>query len=274
MDLHAELEQLTKNFSFDWYQKKLKEFKNPQKGYQSDTNKRIKKVAGFNTIVDEQTGDSYSEIAWEDIEETTIEEYCWFNEDQPEDRQIIRFGKKNYIDDASMIMDEFFKSLDEFIHKADIDLSINIINTTDSLMHENFIKLSSSHSDKGYINVCEYLRHRGSYSIRKRYEHKLQLFIFKDKGFPRLEFDLNKQQLSALIFLMYEAGFISKKERGLVGKYEFFEKYFYWTDPSNDMKCPLSDVRRIVSKFSNGERSNSVDEVMKRLKKAFDSYLD
>lgn len=274
MDLHTEIEKLTKKMSFDWYQKKLEEFKNPQKGYQPTTNTRLKKVAGFNTGIDEETGYTFSEIAWEETEEITIEEYCWYNDDQSGDRHIINIGKKIYVDDASMFMNEFFKSLDEFIHEADIDLSINIINTTDSLIHENIIKLSTNNSDKGYVKVCEYLRHRGSYSLRKRYEYKQQLFIFKDKGFPRLEFELNKQQLSALIFLLIEAGFISKKERGIVRKYEFFEKYFYWTDSSNDMKYPISDLRRIISKFSNGEKSNPLDEVMKKLKKAFDTYLD
>lgn len=274
MDLHTEIEKLTKNFSFDWYQKKLEEFKNTQKGYQPTTNTRLKKVAGFNTGIDEKTGHPYSEIAWEETEETTIEEYCWYNEDQPEDRRIIRIGKKIYMDDASMLMNEFFISLDEFLQEADVDLSVNIINTTESLIHENIIRLSSNNSNKEYVKVCEYIRHRGSFSMRKRYEHIQQLFIFKNKGFPRLEFDLNKQQLSALVFLLFEAGFITKKERGIVGKYDFFEKYFYWTDSSNDMKYPLSDLRRIVNKFSSGEKSNPIDEVMEKLNKAFDTYLD
>ena len=180
MDLHIEIEKLTKNFSFDWYQKKLEEFKNTQKGYQPTTNTRLKKVAGFNTGIEEKTGHPYSEIAWEETEENTIEEYCWYNEDQPEDRRIIRIGKKIYMDDASMLMNEFFISLDEFLQEADIDVSINIINTVDSLIHENIIRLSSNNSDKEYVKVSEYIRHRGSFSMRKRYEHIQQLFIFKN----------------------------------------------------------------------------------------------
>jgi len=42
------IEKQVSRFTCSWYEKKLREFIKPSKGYDSDTNKRIIKTAGFN----------------------------------------------------------------------------------------------------------------------------------------------------------------------------------------------------------------------------------
>ena len=273
-DMYENIEKQVFRITYTWYEKKLREFIKPEKGYNSDTNKRIIKTAGFNTNLDEDTGVTYSEIAWEETEEISLEEFCWF--DEARYRKKREFYPEEELDpfDAISVLDEICEAIDELIPGNDVQGSFKIINAA-SINFSEIVekKISESKFDAQYMQVCRFIAERGVLIIKKRFERIVKQYIYGNESIINLDFELNKQQLSALIFLIDEAGMLTEKKRGVFGKYEFFEKYFYWTSPTDLSKNQLIGLKKNISEFKSGVRTNSVNQVFEMLKKANSNYV-
>jgi hypothetical protein len=81
-------------------------------------------------------------------------------------------------------------------------------------------------NDQQYINVCQSVSDNALMLIKKIFDEVVQRYLYGTESPIRLEFDLNKQQLSALIFLLTKARMILQKERCVIRKYDFFEFFF------------------------------------------------
>jgi len=272
--MDKEIEQLTKRFTFIWYEKKQNLFVNPAKGYQPDTKTRIIKIAGYNTINDEITGETYSEIAWEDYEEITLSEFCWFDEERFNNHQ--EFYPEDKLDpfDAFSVVNEICEIIEDLLPDNEVQISFNIINSASIIFREKINSIIAQvDNDNGFKQVCTFIAEAGELKIRKRFERIVQQYIYGNKNGIQLNFELNKQQLAALLFLIEEAGMFTKKDRGIMKKYEFFESFFCWKDLSHNTTNQLTGLKKYFSEFKSGVRTKSVDEVFQMLKKANTNYV-
>lgn len=268
MDISVEIEALVANFSFRWYEQKHEQFVDIAKGYDPNTSMRTNKIAGYNTMIDEETGETYSEIAWEDTEVLTIEEFCWLDQERSYEQMAFYPDKALVPVDASILIHELCDKINDFLPKEDVIGSYNIVNNSQNILRVKIDDLLSNNTDVGYEKVCRYISENGSNLIRTIFDVVVQRYIYGESSPDRLEFELNKQQLAALIFLMHEAGFIVERARNERKKYDFFEKYFNWTDSAKDTHHLLIGLRKLMSDFSKGDHGKAVDDVMKMLQRA------
>jgi hypothetical protein len=271
--MYENIEKHVSRITNMWYEKKLSEFIKPAKGYDSNTGKRIIKTAGFNSVLDEKTGKIYSEIAWEETEEISIEEFCWCDEERYQQRGEFYPGEELDPFDAYSVLHDICENIDELIPDNDVEVSFNIINSASKIFSEILEKKEfEAKSNPQFVKVCRFISERGVMIIRKRFEKVVQQYIYGKESIIKLDFELNKQQLAALIFLIDEAGMLTEKKRGAFGKYDFFEKHFNWTDHSDLSKNQLTGLKKNISEFKNGVRTNSVTEVFEMLKKANNNF--
>ncbi len=272
--MEDKIDELVKRFTEIWFEKKLKFFVNPSKGYDPDTNTRLIKTAGYNTVLNEETGETYSELAWKEIEEVTLKEFCWFDEERYFEQMEFYHEEKLDPFDANSVVNEICDVIDSFISENDVHMSFNIINSASLIFSENMqILITQSKGNIKYEQVLIFIVDKGTLHIRKKFERIAQQYIYGKESIIKLDFELNKQQLAALIFLIDEAGMLTEKKRGAFGIYDFFEKHFNWTDHSDLSKKQLIGLKKNISEFKNGVRTNSVAEVFEMLKKANKNYI-
>jgi hypothetical protein len=268
MDIAVEIEAVVNKLSYRWYEKKHKEFVDIKRGYDPVTNTRIDKWPGNIIITDEKTGEQYPESVWEDTLIATIEDFCWCDEE--------RFSIHSNSDpriqlspvDAETLITVLCGKINDFLPKDDVISSYNIVNNVQILFREKMNGLASNNSDQQYRRVCYFISEKGSSLIRTLFDDVAQRFKYGEQSPHRLEFDLNKQQLAALIFLMDQAGFITNKPRNEGRKYEFFENHFFWTNSAKDTQHPLTGLKGLMEKIRSSEKARAVDEVMDMLKRA------
>ena len=272
--MEDKIDELVKRFTEIWFEKKLKQFVDPSKGYDPETNTRRIKTAGFNSNIDEETGQTFSEIAWEEVEEITLEEFCWCDNDKYNELRVYNLDEKANPIDAYVVLDMICEVVEELLPENDVQVSFNIINSASLIFNEKIkIIIAQSDCDNNFRQVCRSIADKGTLEIRKQFDRVVQQYIYGSKNGIQLQFELNKQQLAALIFLIDEAGMLTEKKRGAIGKYDFFEKHFNWTDPSDLSQNQLTGLKKNFSEFKNGVRINSVDEVFEMLKKANKNYI-
>lgn len=271
--MYDDIEKQVARFTHKWHEIKLKQFINPSHGFDQELQVRLVKTAGFNSSYDEDTGETYSELAWEEIEEVTLGDFCWCDEERYYEQREFYPDEKLDSFDAISVVGSICESIDELISSNDVQANFNIINSASNIFSEAMNKLISNPDSNGqFIQTCRFITEKGVLMIRKRFERIVQQYIYGSESNINLEFELNKQQLAALIFLIEQAGMLTKKNRGALGKYEFFEKYFYWTNPSDDSSNRLVNLNKNLSEFKHGIRINAVIEVFDMLKKANTNY--
>lgn len=272
--MQEKIEELVNRFTENWFEKKLKIFINPSKGYDPETNSRLIKTAGYNTVLNEETGETYSEIAWKDIEEVKLEEFCWCDEERYDEQREFYPDEKLDPFDAYTIINEICDIVDSLISANDVQTSYNIINSASLIFSENMQTLvSKSKGNDKLEHVLSFIADKGTFYIRKKFERIVQQYIYGSQNNIQLDFELNKQQLAALLFLIEKAGMLTKKDRGVMKKYDFFEHFFYWTNASDDSVHKLSGLKKNFSEFKNGVRVNSVNDVFDMLQKANKNYI-
>lgn len=272
--MEDKIDNLVKQFTESWFEKKLNFFVNPSKGYDPDTSTRLIKTAGYNTVLNEDTGETYSELAWEDIEEVTLEDFCWCDEERHHEHSEFYPAEKLDPFDAYTVISEICDIVESLIPENDVPISYNIINSASLIFSEGMQTLINQ--SKGYDKfkkVLSFITARGTFYIRKKFQRIVNQYIHGYKSDYQLDFELNKQQLAALLFLIEKAGMLTKKDRGVMNKYDFFEHFFYWTNASDDSVHKLSGLKKNFSEFKNGVRVNSVNEVFEMLKKANKNYI-
>lgn len=272
--MYDDIEKQVARFTHKWHENKLKQFINPSHGYDQELQVRLVKTAGFNSSYNEDTGETYSEIAWEEIEEVTLGDFCWCDEERYYEQREFYPDEKLDPFDAISVVGSICESIDELISSNDVQANFNIINSASNIFSEAMHKLISNPDSNGqFIQTCSFITEKGILMIRKRFERIVQQYIYGNESIINLDFELNKQQLAALIFLVDEAGMLTEKARGAFGKYEFFEKYFYWTNSSDFSKNKLTGIKKNISDFKSGNRLNSVNEVFEMIKKANNNYI-
>lgn len=272
--MEDKIDELVKQFTESWFEKKLKFFVNPSKGYDPYTNTRLIKTAGYNTVLNEDTGETYSELAWEDIEEVTLEDFCWCDEERHHEHSEFYPDEKLDPFDAYTLISEICDIVESLIPENDVPISYNIINSASLIFSEGMQTLiNQSKGNDKFKKVLSFITARGTFYIRKKFQRIVNQYIHGNKSDYQLDFELNKQQLAALLFLIEKAGMLTKKDRGVMNKYDFFEHFFYWTNASDDSVHKLSGLKKNFSEFKNGVRVNSVNEVFEMLKKANKNYI-
>jgi hypothetical protein len=234
MNVSNEIKALTEKLSHEWYFEKLSQFQDVKKGYNPNSKTRVTKIAEFDSKLDEKTGEIYSEISWEGIVEITFEEFCWLDEERLDEHFMYYPDEILTPVDAYTLIIEFSQEFEKFLPKGDVTASFNILNNLVIQLEESLKSQALNCEDEGYRQVCEYLSKKGTTKIKEVFENVVHQYIYGEKSPHKLQFELNKQQLAALIHLIDKAGMISKNEIGIIGKYKFFETFFYWTDQSND----------------------------------------
>jgi hypothetical protein len=272
--MEEKIDELVKRFTESWFEKKLNFFVNPSKGYDPETNTRLIKTAGFNSVFNEDTGETYSELAWEDIEEVTLGDFCWCDEERYYEQREFYPDEKLDPFDACSVVNEICDVVDSLIAENDVQTSFNIINSASLIFSEDMQTLiAKSKGNDKLEQVLLFIANKGTFHIRKKFERIVQQYIYGSKNNIQLDFELNKQQLAALLFLIEKAGMLTKKDRGVMKKYDFFEHFFFWTNASDDSVHKLSGLKKNFSEFKNGVRVNSVNEVFEMLKKANKNYI-
>lgn len=199
----------------------------------------------------------------------SLEYFCWDSAGNifsiPNDIE----GLESNSRDAKIFFQELCDLVRPILPEGDVKVSFNLVDKSISLVESALTEISNASTNDNFHKVCSYLRIKVRSYIWNHFSIIRDRYLYGMATNIRLEFDLNKQQLAALVYLITESKMLDKNQENLTGKYDFFETYFYWTDQATDSKHPLGEVRKLLSTFRQGERYNSVDEVMKYINEAY-----
>jgi hypothetical protein len=234
----------------------------------------------YKEFVDEETGKKYTceieNIIKEElieIESTiiTLGDFCWCSDEKKETWASIGVNKTKR-----------FEDLDELVLIIIYDLKSEITNC-DRLAAYNIIEKGNLHVQSFFLSISQQDNFKDQKDLlldlyTKSINHIKFYFgdIYKNHvnsvNLDFLNFNLNRNQLIGLIYLLDKADFFDppgKQSKYREGKYYFFEKYFKCTDSRTDEKKLLTGISDEFTKIKKEERSDGLHEVYKLIESTY-----
>jgi hypothetical protein len=285
---------LEKNITKSWIEEKIESFKRAE-GY-NDLEEKIvflnieadrtldnEEPFIYHTFQDEETGKEYTTITENIIKEKpveldstiiTISDYCWCSDQNKERWVPIGYNKSTKHLDLEDVMIKIVNNLKNEI--SDLDkipshtLLINAITIVQNFFCRLVLKVEFKAHQDLLLNLNTHCSNYIRYQFQSVFKNHSNSYINTDT----LDFYLDRNQLAGLIHLLIETELLEplgRKTKQRIGKLDFFEKYFRWTDLETNEKKKLTHLSSEITKIKNSERAEGFHSVFKTIAKTYNT---
>lgn len=288
----TEIEQLfEKHITPEWLEKKCNNFKKLD-GYVEQEHKVIirnfeldktldkNEPFLYEEDVDEETGKKYTYEIENVIKEERIEvastiltlgDFCWCSDEKEDTWSSVEFFKRKRFEDLDELVLEIIDDLKSEITNCDRLAAYNIIEKANLHIQSFFLSISQQDKFKDHKDLLLDLYSKSINHI-KFYFRDIYKNHINSVNSDFLNFNLNRNQLICLIYLLDKADFFDppgKQSKYREGKYYFFEKYFKCTDSKTDEKKLLTNISDEITKIKKEERSDGLHKVYKLIESTY-----
>ncbi len=235
----------------------------------------------YHKFLDEETGREYTTITENIIKEESIEvdstiitisDYCWCSDQNKERWVSIGYNKSSKYFDLEDLMMEIVKNLENEISDLDKIASHTVLINAISIVQNFFCSLILKVEFKVHQGLLLNLNTQCSNYIRYHFQSVFKNHANSYINTDTLDFYLDRNQLAGLIHLLIETELLEplgRKTKQRIGKLDFFEKYFRWTDLETNEKKKLTHLSSEITKIKNSERAEGFHTVFKTIAKTY-----
>lgn len=285
---------LEKTITKVWIEEKIQSFKRAE-GYNVieekivfqniEANKTLDNEEPFiyDTFLDEETGKKHTTITENIINEDpieldstiiTISDYCWCSDQYKEEWVSIGHNKSTKYLDLEDVMKVIVNNLDNEILNLDKISSHTVLIKAITIIQNFFCRLILKIEFKSDQDLLLSLNTQCSNYIRYQFKSVFKNHANSYTNTDTLDFYLDRNQLAGLIHLLIESELLEplgRKTKQRIGKLDFFEKYFRWTDLETNKIKKLTFLSSEITKIKNSERAEGFHSVFKTIAKTYHS---
>ena len=293
----TEIEKLfEKQITSEWLEKKSNQFIKLDE-YDDDEQKVIirnfennktldeKEPFLYEEFVDEETGKKYTYEIENVIKEERIEvestiitvgDFCWCSNPEKEEYQSFDYVNSKKSFDLEDLMYQIVKILKDEIEGCEKISSYNMLFQAISIIQSFFSGVILKPEFKEHQDLLINLNTQCANYIRFQFQNIFKNHANNYLNTETLDFYLDRNQLAGLIHLIIESELLEplgKKTKQRIGKLDFFEKYFRWTDLKTNEKKKLTHLSSEITKIKSLDRAEGFHKVFQTLLKTYNAII-